>query len=181
MKTKVVQVLIHRSITSAVSDVVMAHEVPILKAIRGASKIEVTNDNYTKGALKGGEINPRNELIRLKQKYRGFVRDGQHPVDEAYPDGSRDLELFYTDPAAFDLVGEVEGGGSLEDEDPEAEEVEEVETNVFNGINLLDREAVTGALDQMEVPYAKTTATKHLATLLTNSVEEGANTAEQPE
>ena len=187
MKTDVVQIIIRRSLTSAPADVVLAHEVPILKVIRGSGNITVTDDDCLDCALKPRKIKARDELIRLKQKYKGFVADGQHPVDVAFPDGSRDLELFYKDPSVFDNVGEEEGGGVLEDEVPEevlndeGEEVVEESTEETapleapegnSGINLTDRPAVLAALDDAGVPYAKTTATKHLATLLTNSLEQ---------
>lgn len=183
MKTKVVQVQIRRNLTSAPVRVVLDHEIPILKVIKGTGNVTVLDDSCKGFELKPSEVKPRDELIRLKQKYKGFVVDGQHPVDIAYPDGSRDLELFYKDPSAFDNVGEEEGVDAIADEDdvevvddegnpveetPESLEVPEANT----GINLNDRPAILAALDSAGVPYAKTTATKHLATLLTNSLEQ---------
>ena len=189
MKTKVVQIIIRRNLTSSPSDVVLAHEVPILKVIRGAGAITVTEDDCSGCELKPREVRSRDELIRLKQKYKGFIADGQHPVDVAYPDGSRDLELFYKDPSVFDSVGETEGGGIIEDEEddeevlddegePVTEKPEDTETlevpKANPGIDLNDRPSVLAALDEAGVPYAKTTPTKHLAALLTNSLEQQA-------
>lgn len=194
MKTQVVQVLIRRDLTSAPAHVVQAHEVPILKVIKGHGNVEVTEANCRGYDMKPFELKPRDEFVRLKTKYKGFVIDGQHPVDVAYPDGSRDLELFYKDPDAFNTAGL--GADELPDTDAEGnpvlvmdEELNEVDGNETvpaetlveapveapeenpPGVDLTDRPAVTRALDELGVPFAKTVATKHLATLLTKSLE----------
>lgn len=192
MKTRVVQILTFRSLTSSPMDVVYAHEVPILKVIRGAGNISVEEENCTQYCLKPIDVKPRDELIRLKNKYKGFVKEGQNPVDMAFPDGSRDLELFYKDPGAFAGVGEEEGGGTIGDDEVITDEGEPaVDPAVEPGnsesvlealqlpgapasIDLNDRPAVIAKLLDLGVPHAKTTATKHLATLLTNSLEPGA-------
>jgi len=201
MKTIVVQILTFRSLTSSPMDVVYAHEVPILKVIRGAGNISVEEENCTQYCLKPTDVKPRDELIRLKNKYKGFVNAGQNPVDVAFPDGSRDLELFYDDPSAFDGVGEEDGGGTIGDDEEDSEVITdegepaatepEPEPEPESGstesvldalqlpsepaaIDLNDRPAVVAKLTDLGVPYAKTTATKHLATLLTKSLEPGA-------
>lgn len=188
MKTQAVQILIRRSLASEPSDVVEAHEVPILRVIRGAGAITVVDDKFTGGASKSRKVKPREELIRLLNKYKSFVIDGQNPVHIAFPDGSRDLELFYKDPSAFDTAGAEDGGGVIGDEADAADEVFDDEGNLVTeddpetpevpvpdvGINLNDREAVVAKLAELGVPHAKTVATKHLATLLTKSLEPGA-------
>jgi len=199
MKASVVQVLIHRSLSSTPMDVVYAHEVPILKVIRGSGNVTVEEENCTQYCLKPQELKPRDELMRLLEKYKGFTKEGQNPVRVAFPDGSRDLELFYEDPSNFDDIGEVDGGGMITDDvEPDTTEPDEAETvappdaetaadapaeSVIDAlalptqapqIDLNDRPAVIAELDRLGVPYAKTTATKHLATLLTNSLEPGA-------
>ena len=105
MKTEVVQIITRRSLTSAPASVVYAHEVPILKIAHGEGAIEVTATGCTEFMLKPKDVAPRDEFVRLKQKYRGFTREGQNPVDIAYPDGSSDLELFYKDPSYFRRAG----------------------------------------------------------------------------
>lgn len=191
MKTKVVQILISRNLTSEPSDVVLLHEVPILKVVRGAGAITVTDADCKGCELKPKNVNSREELIRLKRKYKGFINEGQHPVDVAYPDGSRDLELFYESPELFDMVGEEEGGGVLEDEvedesiddegnpvaAPEVPEVPEAldapETPALHAnADLEDRDAVKGALAALNVAFAPQAGTKNLAALLTKTLEE---------
>ena len=199
MKTQVVQVLIRRDLTSAPAHVVQAHEVPILKIIKGHGNVEVTDANCRGYDMKPFELQPRNEFIRLKTKYKGFVIDGQHPVDVAYPDGSRDLELFYKDPDAFNTAGmdadeladtDAEGRQVLVMDDelnevdetveeaPEPTESEPVKTldvpNPLGDIDPTDRPAIVKELNELTVPFAKTVATKHLATLLAKSREAAA-------
>ena len=185
MKTKVVLLVVTRSLASAPARVVLEHEIPILKVIHGAGAVLVTDENCKGYELRPTEVKPRDELIRLKQKYKSFIKDGQHPVDTAFPDGSRDLELYYKSPETFAMVGEEAGGGALDEGEeeilndegaPVASEPEEIpEVPVANpGINLNDRPAVMAKLEELGVPFAKTTQTKHLASLLTKSLEIGA-------
>lgn len=185
MKTKVVQVLIRRGLTSQHTSVVYAHEIPILKVVRGGGNVEIDESADCKGyELKPTSVKPRDELIRLKRKYKGFVIEGQHPVDVAFPDGSRDLELYYEDPSAFDQAGEEDTENFFPD-DVETEASDEAEDDKEDGfslelpeetpsINLNDRPSVMAKLNELGVPFAKTTATKHLAKLLTESLEAGA-------
>lgn len=180
MRTKVVQICIRRNIASAPIDVVYAHEVPILKVARGAGAISITDPDFKDAELKAREVRSRDELIRLKRKYASFAKDGQpNPVDVAFPDGSRDLELFYEDPEAFEDAAFEEGGGAIEDEVVDDGAGEEDDAIVDDGAGeedvppVMDREEVVAKLTELGVPFANTTPTKHLQALLERSVEEG--------
>ena len=183
MKTKVVQVLLRRSETSDVAHVVEAHEIPVLKIARGAGNVTVTDVDCKGYEMKPRDVAPRDALIQLKRKYKGFVVDGQHPVDVAYPDGSRDIELFYKEPERFDNVGddfaeedafeEVDQGPDEPQTVTPEEQVDLTEQKVdpVTNVDPSDRGAVMGALNARTIPYAKTTGTANLHTLLKKSIE----------
>lgn len=164
MKTEVVQILIRRNLTSETCDVVFAHEIPILKVARGSENITVIKHDCTEFCLQPIEVKPRDELLRMKKKYAGFSVAGQNPVDLAYPDGSRDLELFYEDPGAFEGVGETEGGGMITDED----DIPELEPKPAPEPELTERQRIMQQLDDRKVNYARNKSTDELKTILGN-------------
>ena len=191
MKTEVVQITIRRSLASEPTDVVEAHEVPILKICHGAGKIAVVEGaDCSKFDRQPREVKPRDLLIAMKKKYNAFSErlGGQNPVDIAFPDGSRDIELFYEDPGVFADVGEEEGGGVLTDEftDPADETPVVAETPApvvaetpapapvvaeTPAPVVFDRVKAMSDLTELGVPFAGNISNVNLEALLTRSLE----------
>ena len=183
MKTKVVQVLLRRSETSETNDVVYLHEVPVLKIARGTANVSVTDKDCSDFSLKPFELQPRNEMIRLIKKYRGFSVDGVNPVNAAFPDGSRDIELFYKDPSKFTSADEEDDDEDFFNDDEtfkspvaplkpvEPEKAKEAPAVDEDGAPAT-REGLLEALAALKVAHAPTLNDKQLKNLLVRTQEE---------
>lgn len=92
MKTQIVTALVKFNLGHILPRDVAYHEIPVLMAIHGVDNVELV-----RVMADGPNIDARSEFLRLKKVYKSKSRNGENPADVAFPDGSRDLELFYAE------------------------------------------------------------------------------------
>lgn len=172
MQTKIAIVLIQYNLENVLPREYPLHEVPILQVVHGHNNI--TLDKILRD---GDNINPRSELIRLRKAYQS-KRDaeGTNPVELAFPDGTRDMELFYKEgfeaysqrmlhdhAVALGEVDEDEEGVEVLDENFDEVPRDQVETDDTDDLDDapegLDRAAIVQQLKALKVPYRGNAAT----------------------
>lgn len=150
MQTHRVRAVVAYNLENQLPREMLAHEVPVMQAIHGFDSVTVVAE--IEGSKK--DVPSRQAFVDLKKKFaKSRDEDGNNPVDAIYPDGSRDLERFYK--------------GELFTEEAE-EQVEEEVDDLASGVPqpVDNRPEIIAKLEEMGIPFSKTTNTKHLASLL---------------
>lgn len=137
---------------------VYAHEVDIYRLVRGDDKVhferELDPKLYNMGPY---EVDSREELIHLKNKFQGFQDEHKaNPVDAVYPDGSRDLEAFYKNYGKPQVESPAPVVTPPTDEGEQKEETPKVKS----------RKEIVEELMAMDVSFPKTAPTQQLAAML---------------
>lgn len=164
MKTRLAQVLVTFNLHNILPREVLLHEIPVLRVVHGENNIK-----FDKLLGEGEDVSPRAEFLRLKQQYAGR-RDSENvnPVDTAYPDGSRDLEIVLRD--GLEAFDRLTASATEEEELPEIFSDEEEDPAILviedEPVEDMDRAAVMARLTEKGIPFSVNTPTKHLIGLL---------------
>lgn len=142
----------------------LAHEIPVLKIIKGEFNVNVIDGK--ENVAPGPEGSARDIFASAKKKYAKYRSpDGENPVDIAFPDGSRDIEAFYRGEYTFNSM--LDEGESFSEEQNEDDATANPHVHSAD-----DRQQIIQQLEAQGIEYNKHTPTAALKSLL-DSVELG--------